>query len=495
MEPLPERGTLDAHPLPELLLALYRRRFSGSLRLSRDAVTKRVWLRDGVPVLTESSLPSESLGIQLLDAGRIAREDYARVVETVRQRGCREGAALLALELVAPQDLFAALKEQVRRRLLDCLGWPRGEFALDGEDAPATDAAAFRCDPIGLVQEGVAIHWPPARLRAALAPHLAQYPEATHRFAPLATRLHRDADVERLLAALDGQSPLGVALEGAGPIALAAVWVLDGAGALAWHESAVVAPAAEGEAGDEPAFEIVVGAAAAAGSRRGRSPQRAAAAGAQPSARSAPEAELLRTQILALHADLAQRDHYAMLDVARDADPETVKRAYFGAAKRFHPDALRRLGLEELREAAQAVFARIAQAYETLSDAARRRDYDQGLGQDLDASRVVQAEALFRKAEILLRAGNFAGALGFLAPAVQLWPEECAYQSALGWALYKKSPSDPKTAREHLVRAVELDARDAVAHFRLGLVLRSLGDVEGAKSHADLAKRLDPKVR
>ena len=132
---------LDATPLPGLLLALYRRRASGRLDLAREGVTKRVWLRDGVPVLAESNLPSESLGIQLLDAGRITRDDYARVVAAVRERGCREGAALLSLGLIGPQELFTALKNQVRRRVLDCLGWPRGDWRFDPSDPPAADAA------------------------------------------------------------------------------------------------------------------------------------------------------------------------------------------------------------------------------------------------------------------------------------------------------------------------------------------------------------------
>ncbi len=80
-----------------MLLRLYRRRFSGTLRVSRDGVEKRVVLRDGVPVMAESNLPSESLGVQLMDAGRITRDDYARVVEAVRTRKCKEGAALLGL--------------------------------------------------------------------------------------------------------------------------------------------------------------------------------------------------------------------------------------------------------------------------------------------------------------------------------------------------------------------------------------------------------------
>jgi tetratricopeptide (TPR) repeat protein len=107
----------------------------------------------------------------------------------------------------------------------------------------------------------------------------------------------------------------------------------------------------------------------------------------------------------------------------------------------------------------------------------------------------MQAEALYRKAEVMLRAGNFNGAHDFLRPAVALYPEECAYQSALGWALYKKRPSDPKTAREHLEKAIALDGQDAVSHFRLGLVLRALGDEPGAKRELDVAKRLDPKVK
>jgi tetratricopeptide (TPR) repeat protein len=167
------------------------------------------------------------------------------------------------------------------------------------------------------------------------------------------------------------------------------------------------------------------------------------------------------------------------------------------AAKRFHPDALARLGLLDLREVAEVVFARIATAHETLSDPQARNDYDRADDgvHDLDAARVVQAEALFRKAEILLRAGNFGGALEFLRPAVAMWPDECAYQSAMGWALYKKTPPDSKTAREHLERAVALDRDDAVATFRLSVVLRSLGEKDAAEAAMARAKELDPKVR
>jgi hypothetical protein len=220
-----------------LLLRLYRRRTSATLHVSRPGGEKRIFLREGVPVMAESNLPSESLGVMLMDAGRITRDDYARVVEAVRTRRCKEGAALLGLELVAPRELYEALKQQVRRRLLDCLGWTRGSFALEAGAAPVEDAAAFRCDPIPLVQEAVAIHWSPATLRTQLGAKLDAYAVATPRTEALVSRLFRDADVDAFVAGLGGDAPLAAQLDALrAPTALAAAWVLDALGALAYRD-------------------------------------------------------------------------------------------------------------------------------------------------------------------------------------------------------------------------------------------------------------------
>src|SRR5690606_23221824 len=130
-----------------------------------------------------------------------------------------------------------------------------------------------------------------------------------------------------------------------------------------------------------PEIEIVVDggrAAAPAAARPGRAAPAARAAGAGPS----PEAEALRREIERLHGSLGERDHYELLGVAPDAPTAAIKRAYFSAAKRFHPDALARLGLTELRGAAQTEFARIAEAYEVLCDPERRRDYDRARESD-----------------------------------------------------------------------------------------------------------------
>ena len=64
-------------------------------------------------------------------------------------------------------------------------------------------------------------------------------------------------------------------------------------------------------------------------------------------------------------------DHYAMLGIARGASADDVKRAYHSLSKRWHPDK----NPEHTTEA-EAIFKAVKLAYETLSDADKRRRYD-----------------------------------------------------------------------------------------------------------------------
>jgi Ca-activated chloride channel family protein len=62
-------------------------------------------------------------------------------------------------------------------------------------------------------------------------------------------------------------------------------------------------------------------------------------------------------------------DFYAILGVARNASQEEIKRAYFEAAQRLHPDKNKAVGETE-------IFLEVQQAYETLSNPGRRKKYD-----------------------------------------------------------------------------------------------------------------------
>lgn len=64
------------------------------------------------------------------------------------------------------------------------------------------------------------------------------------------------------------------------------------------------------------------------------------------------------------------KDYYKILDVARNADQDTIKKAFRRQAARYHPDRNKASGAEDR-------FKEINEAYEVLGDAGKRKQYDQ----------------------------------------------------------------------------------------------------------------------
>jgi DnaJ-domain-containing protein 1 len=77
---------------------------------------------------------------------------------------------------------------------------------------------------------------------------------------------------------------------------------------------------------------------------------------------------------------LGVRDAYQLLDVTRDADEREVRRAYFRLSKEFHPDRFFGKNIGEYRERVSQIFKSIKAAFELLSDAERRAEYEASAG-------------------------------------------------------------------------------------------------------------------
>lgn len=78
--------------------------------------------------------------------------------------------------------------------------------------------------------------------------------------------------------------------------------------------------------------------------------------------------------------------HYDVLDVAPEATPAQIRKAYLSLARTHHPD-FHTGASAAARAANEREMQRINDAWSVLSDEQRRADYDQSLRRDVSASR------------------------------------------------------------------------------------------------------------
>lgn len=75
------------------------------------------------------------------------------------------------------------------------------------------------------------------------------------------------------------------------------------------------------------------------------------------------------------------RNYYVVLGISKGADLDRIKKAYRSVVKKYHPDVAR---TQESKER----FLEIREAYDTLTDEARRRQYDVELERDHSSVRI-----------------------------------------------------------------------------------------------------------
>ena len=490
---------LSQQTLAEFWLSLSLEQASGWLQLEDGRVRKSLVFLDGDLVGAESTREGESLTERLVASGELTVLDARRVANAVANRQRPEAAALVALKMIQPQRLLSAMREQLSTCALEALSWPSGKFGFEAHAGAAGEAHPLRCNALDLLHRGIRLHHTTEQLANSLNAAGSLY--ATLRDSQ-GIALHEwigdPAIALRVLRNLDGNHNFSDAIDAAKQTrgALAALWIAERAGYLEFADRPLRENDAANEAGEHACPVIEIEVIDPAASSREIPPT------IPPMGSSAPDAaerEQIRKEVTALHDSLGRLNHYEMLNVPRDAGDAAIRKAYFKAAKRFHPDKLASLGLGEIRDTAAEVFAAFAEANEILSDAVQRKQYDErlaggGTAADIDIARLAQSEGLFLKAEVLAKMGDFRGAAELLESAVQIWPGESEYHAALGFARFKKSPIDLEGARASLDIALDLRPQNAQAHIWLSMVLRADGDIDGSERHAATASRIDPDV-
>ena len=125
-----KQGQLRAATLLPVFYDIISRQQTGVLHLWQRNRRKKIYFVDGRPDFVASTDKSELLGEYLVATGQCLRMEIEMALALLPKYGGRLGDALVGLGILRPVELFRAISDQVRGRLMESFRWRRGEWAF-----------------------------------------------------------------------------------------------------------------------------------------------------------------------------------------------------------------------------------------------------------------------------------------------------------------------------------------------------------------------------
>jgi tetratricopeptide (TPR) repeat protein len=433
---------------------------SGIVTAGRGKLRHLFCLQEGWLVHAASNLIEEQLGAMLAKRGVLDEPARVAAESAASERGVKLAQVLLEQGTVGDADLRSGIEALVEEILASTLDWAGGELEwsagrprLDGEVTVRLDAAAMlfryagRRVPSG---DGLRLRIGPPDVQLE-----AKAPRASSRPPEL------DATCRFLLECCDGSRPLPEVLR--------------------------LSPADE-ETTLRAVYGLLLLGYVEPVSKKQNRPAEARVA----------EPALTREECLERLSLGEGRDHYTVLGIDREAGVDRVREAYYALARRYHPDRFRSGSLKTLLPRFERFFTIVTDAYNTLSSADLRIEYDQQLfstsrekATPKEADTTHLARENYARARILLERRRHLEAATFLENAVQLDGSNADYHRELG-ILLARSGRRRDEAVSHLERSIELSPTSVPAYVALAHLYHRLQRIVEASRAAHNALRWDP---
>jgi curved DNA-binding protein CbpA len=439
-----------AHPLAELLVEILQSRLNGSLRLSHHNSKTIIYVREGEVVFAVSNQRQHRIFEMLLEAGTLTKEQIVAIPEFTNDMVLAK--YLRQKEMFSASSLKSIFTRQIEGILRDVIAWKDGVWTFSPL-ARIKDDIHYKVDIFNLLVEygrnlpkdAVVRRFksfnesfgkkptPPAQINL-----LPQEAFLLSRFENAYLKIDS-------IKSLSGLSDLDT---------LQKLYILWLAGFLyreSWdtafkeHQVSNIASAKFELKKETPApvqIEPVKANSAPVHSQKEEKP-------AEKIEETIPvqvKAEITLEKYLA-RVENAET-HYELLDITHKASTEQIKHAYFGLAKRFHPDLFHKQTDAQTHNRIQHAFTEIAHAYEILRDEETRKTYDfklRRLLQELDKlspeqrnkpkveqKTLTEASEIFEHGFNLLMEEEYEQALPYIIRAVHLAPDSARYHAYYG---------------------------------------------------------------
>jgi curved DNA-binding protein CbpA len=490
-------GKLKEQPLAELIREISINGLSGTLRLEHEPLQTAVYFDKGQLIYAASNLRTLRLREYLVKCGLIPQKDQAKLVNGRSDLELAE--SLVRNGTVRQKDMDALLVILVSDILRVALLWMDGTWEFDAR-ARLVDPISVNVDTTSLLREAaqrMPITFVSSRFRnPSEVITRASEVSPTTSFRPaesfILSRLDKPLRLEELML-LSGLPEFETyrVLYG---LALSDFVVRE-----YWHYAFRTESAKPGKV--QPATPTVPTITA----QSEQSDNWLAA-----SVQNEDLEEFLKRQ-------KAATNHYEVLELPSTAKLNEIKDTYYAMARRYHPDRFHLKSGTRIHAQISSAFARVTQAYETLTNPNARAGYDQTLERtrrfaeaeaksakanptaespeeldaDISKTGLGHAEYSFREGCGALDEGRIRAAIHHLANAARLAPQEARYLAYYGRAL-AADENTRRLAENEFQAAVKLEPANAVFRTMLAELYFELKFQHRAQTELDRALSIDP---
>ncbi len=428
------------HPVALLFKKVLKDHASGELTVKSGGITRQFYFSKGRLDFAVTTHPPERLGDILFSAGRITREDYEKLGKIKRNSKRKVGKILFHITSLSMQDIYYSLLLQIKTIALAVFDLTEGEWEFVKKHPRVPGDQKYRIKVEELLVEGMNQVKGLAYYKERFlyrCPITTPIPEATGkllssdviRFYIRLTNF-QNVSVEEILA----QKKIPEEFFWKNVILLYMLSIVD------FSEFAV------GEAVNENIEEI----------------------------------KELYDQFQGKKVN-----YYELFGVKKGAEVDEIKKSYFDYSRKYHPDRVQVAPDSSVMLKANAVFAEINKAFETLSDDDKKKEYDRqaekGPREDKEQAKGRRkAKELYLRANALYKKKKFWEAAVLLEEAIRDDPSRASYYLLLGLS-YSKAPATRKLAEKNFLKVAEMEPWNADPYFALGELYKLENLVKKAK--------------